>query len=56
VGVITGTFSTIAIASPIAIWWQDKIGAAEVTVPQVQVKKEDRLASAARRSVKRRTV
>jgi preprotein translocase subunit SecF len=56
VGVITGTFSTIAIASPIAIWWQDKIGAVEVSVPQVQVKKEDKLASAARRSVKRRTV
>ena len=37
VGSITGTYSTIAIASPIAIWWQGRIGAAkvkEVLVPQ----------------------
>ena len=30
VGSITGTYSTIAIASPIAIWWQGKLGAAKV--------------------------
>src|SRR5690606_39590790 len=28
VGSIAGTYSTIAIASPIAIWWQNKIGLA----------------------------
>ena len=28
VGVILGTYSTIAIASPIAIWWQNKLGEA----------------------------
>jgi preprotein translocase subunit SecF len=56
VGVITGTYSTIAIASPIAIWWQSKIGAAKVDPIQVQAKKEDKLASASRRSVKRRAV
>lgn len=55
VGSITGTYSTIAIASPIAIWWQDKIGAAqvkEVLVPQTDKK----MASAARKSVTRRPV
>jgi preprotein translocase subunit SecF len=56
VGVITGTYSTIAIASPIAIWWQSKIGVAKVNPIQVQIKKEDKLASASRRSVKRRAV
>jgi len=52
VGVIAGTYSTIAIASPIAIWWQDKIGVAEVSRPSVP--KSDRLATAARNSVVRR--
>lgn len=55
VGSITGTFSTIAIASPIAIWWQDKIGQAnvkEVLVPQTG----EKMASASRRSVTRRPV
>ncbi|MGI8849597.1 MAG: protein translocase subunit SecF, partial [Pyrinomonadaceae bacterium] len=46
VGVITGTYSTIAIASPIAIWWQDKLGAAKVK--QVEVKRTDKLASSSR--------
>ena len=54
VGVITGTYSTIAIASPIAIWWQDKLGAAKMK--QVEVQKTDRLASASRRSVTRRPI
>ncbi len=56
VGVITGTYSTVAIASPIAIWWQSKIGAVKIKDVQVQIKKEDRLASASRKSIKRRTV
>jgi len=55
VGSITGTYSTIAIASPIAIWWQDKIGAAKVK--DVEVKQQgEKLASASRRSVTRRPV
>ncbi len=54
VGVITGTYSTIAIASPIAIWWQDKLGAAKVK--QVEVKRTDKLASSSRRSVVRRPI
>lgn len=53
VGVIAGVYSTIAIASPIAIWWQDKIGVAEITQPSAP--KSDRLATAARKSVVRRT-
>src|SRR5215203_5928137 len=55
VGSITGTYSTIAIASPLAIWWQSKIGGAkvkEVLVPQVG----EKLASSSRRSVTRRPV
>lgn len=55
VGSITGTFSTIAIASPIAIWWQSKLGDSrvkEVMVPQVG----EKLASTSRRSVTRRPV
>ena len=54
VGVITGTYSTIAIASPIAIWWQDKLGAAKVK--QIEVKRTDKIASSARRSVARRPI
>ncbi len=55
VGSITGTYSTIAIASPIAIWWQSKLGDSrvkEVLVPQ----KGEKLASSSRRSVTRRPV
>jgi len=51
VGAITGTYSTIAIASPIAIWWQSKIGAAKMK--PVKTTKEKKLASAARGSVTR---
>ena len=54
VGSITGTYSTIAIASPIAIWWQEKLGAAKVKT--VEVRQGDKLASASRRSVTRRPV
>ncbi len=55
VGSITGTYSTIAIASPIAIWWQGKLGGAkvkEVLVPEMG----EKLATASRRSVTRRPV
>ncbi len=55
VGVITGTYSTIAIASPIAIWWQDKLGAAKMK-RTTQVQNTDQLASASRRSVSRRPI
>ena len=54
VGAITGTYSTIAIASPIAIWWQGKLGAAKMNQPAA--KKEEKLASASRRTVTRRPV
>jgi preprotein translocase subunit SecF len=57
VGSITGTYSTIAIASPIAIWWQGKLGAAKVKdTPVSQGGGGDKLASASRRSVTRRPV
>jgi preprotein translocase subunit SecF len=55
VGSIAGTYSTIAIASPIAIWWQSKIGESkmkEITVQPAGPK----LASAARKPVTRRPV
>jgi preprotein translocase subunit SecF len=55
VGSITGTYSTIAIASPIAIWWQGRLGGAkvkEVLVPELG----EKMASASRRSVTRRPV
>jgi preprotein translocase subunit SecF len=55
VGLTLGCYSTIAIASPIAIWWQDKLGAAKVKEALAPVKKE-KMASAARRSVARRPV
>lgn len=54
VGAITGTYSTIAIASPIAIWWQSKLGKAQMKQPEVN--KQDKLASASRRSVTRRPI
>src|SRR5436190_21286896 len=56
VGVTLGTYSTIAIASPIAIWWQNRLGEAEikdVLAPQQQAAK---LASSSRRTVTRRPV
>ena len=56
VGSITGTYSTIAIASPIAIWWQDKLGAAKVKEVQVSSPGGAKMASASRRSVTRRPV
>lgn len=54
VGAITGTYSTIAIASPIAIWWQDKLGA--VQMKHTEAQQQEKLASASRRSVKRRPI
>lgn len=53
VGAITGTYSTIAIASPIALWWQSKLGAAKLKDKSLQ-KEKNKLASAARGSVTRR--
>ncbi|MCB1024671.1 MAG: protein translocase subunit SecF [Acidobacteria bacterium] len=53
VGSITGTYSTIAIASPIAIWVQSKLGAAKMK--EAKLDKEQKLASASR-SVRRRPV
>lgn len=55
VGSITGTFSTIAIASPIAIWWQSKLGLGKVQEVSVQQSGE-KMASASRRTVTRRPV
>lgn len=55
VGLTLGCYSTVAIASPIAIWWQGRIGEAkakDALVPQTDKK----MASAARRSVTRRPV
>ncbi len=54
VGSITGTYSTIAIASPIAIWWQGKLGVAKIKRTETQ--KAEKLASASRRSVSRRPI
>lgn len=56
VGSFTGTYSTIAIASPIAIWWQGKLGAAKMKQPERRAEKNDTLASASRRTVARKTV
>jgi preprotein translocase subunit SecF len=56
VGSITGTYSTIAIASPIAIWWQSKLGRAEMKDVISKDATSEKLASAARRSVTRRPV
>jgi preprotein translocase subunit SecF len=55
VGIILGAYSTIAIASPIAIWWQDKLGMAKAKLPEVR-KEKDTLASASRRSVTRKSI
>lgn len=54
VGSITGTYSTIAIASPIAIWWQSKIGETKMKQPETTQQTGEKLASASRRSVTRR--
>ena len=54
VGVTMGTYSTVAIASPIAIWWQQKLGAAKAKAAPVTEKQ--RIASASRRSVARRPI
>ena len=56
VGVTLGTYSTIAIASPIAIWWQDKLGAAKFKKTEARQSEKSVLASSARRSVTRKTV
>ena len=58
VGSIAGTYSTIAIASPIAIWWQSKIGATDMkdVSGAAPAMKGEKLASASRRSVTRRPV
>lgn len=55
VGSITGTYSTIAIASPIAIWWQGKLGAAKIKAPETR-RDSNRMASASRRSVTRKSI
>jgi len=55
VGVVLGTYSTIAIASPIAIWWQNKLGGSRVK-PVLAPEKGEKLASSSRRSVTRRPV
>lgn len=55
VGIILGTYSTIAIASPIAIWWQEKLGALKARMPETR-REQDTLASASRRSVTRKSV
>ena len=48
---------TIAIASPIAIWWQSKLGIGQMKEPApASASQSDRLASASRRSVTRRPV
>ncbi len=54
VGVTMGTYSTIAIASPIALWWQAKIGSAKVKTAELP--QGEKIASASRRSVARRPV
>lgn len=56
VGVIVGTYSTIAIASPIAIWWQSKLGRAEMKDMAAKDVTTEKIASASRRSVTRRPV
>lgn len=56
IGSITGTYSTIAIASPIAIWWQSKLGEAEVKDVIAPQAVGEKLASSSRRTVTRRPV
>ncbi len=53
IGVITGTYSTIAIASPIALWWEQlSSDGRERPMPQA-VQTQTTFASAARKSVVR---
>jgi preprotein translocase subunit SecF len=33
IGIITGTYSTVAIASPIMVWWQQRVEAAKLRTP-----------------------
>jgi len=55
VGSIAGTYSTIAIASPIALWWQGKLGESRMKdVAAKPVQTGEKLASASRKSVTRR--
>ncbi|HQZ83723.1 MAG TPA: protein translocase subunit SecF [Pyrinomonadaceae bacterium] len=56
VGVTLGTYSTIAIASPIAIWWQAKLGDSKMKDALAPSAKSEKLASSSRRSVTRRPV
>jgi len=56
VGLTLGMYSTIAIASPIAIWWQDKLGAEDVKETMAPQTAKTKMASAARKSVTRRPV
>lgn len=56
VGVTLGTYSTIAIASPIAIWWQNKLGEAEIKDVLAPQQAGEKLASSSRRTVTRRPV
>ncbi len=56
VGIIAGTYSTIAIASPIAIWWQSKLGKAEMKDVTTAKPVGQKMASASRKSVTRRPV
>jgi preprotein translocase subunit SecF len=56
VGLTLGCYSTIAIASPIAIWWQDKLGEADVKETLAPQTAKTKMASAARKSVTRRPV
>lgn len=56
VGLTLGMYSTIAIASPIAIWWQDKLGAEDVKETMAPQTGKTKMASAARKSVTRRPV
>lgn len=55
VGVTLGTYSTIAIASPIAIWWQHRLGEAEIK-DAIAPQQGQKLASSSRRTVTRRPV
>jgi len=56
VGVVLGTYSTIAIASPIAIWWQNRLGEAKIKDVLAPQTPGEKLASSSRRSVTRRPV
>ncbi len=56
IGVISGTYSTVAIASPIAIWWQNKLGEAEIKDVLAPQAVGEKLASSSRRTVTRRPV